>query len=137
MRLLKILISLLASLLAVSVLLVEIVKTDEVRAGNQQPLAELDKMLKQANGVKVDAIVDNKLASNVTKVLNDMATNLRKMFVENRRLNVQVQDLFSRVQNATGVNATNTFGSIQQQASNISALTGHMNVSSLMQRFVS
>lgn len=99
--------------------------------GNNQPLAGLDRMLKQANGVKVDAIVDNKLASNVTNALNDMAMNLRKMFAENRRLNQQVQELVTRVQNATGVNATNTFGNLQQQASNFSNLANNLNLQSM------
>ena len=105
---------------------------------NNQPLAGLDRMLKQANGVKVDAIVDNKLATNVTNALNEMAMNLRKMFAENRRLNQQVQELVNRVQNATGVNATNTFGNLQQQASNFSNMANNLNLqsmSTLMPRF--
>ena len=125
---------------------VDLAWTKEAQGANQQvqPLANLDKMLRQANGVKVDAIVDNKLASNVTNALNDMAQNLRKMFVENRRLTMQVQDLIGRVQNVTGVNATNALGTIQQQAANMSnassfgglnGLNGQMNMGSLLQRF--
>ena len=100
-------------------------------ANNNQPLAGLDRMLKQANGVKVDAMVDNKLAANVTNALSEMALNLRKMFVENRRLSQQVQELINRVQNATGVNATNTIANMQQQASNFSGLANNLNLRSL------
>lgn len=98
---------------------------------NNQPLSGLDRMLKQANGVKVDAIVDNKLAQNVTNALNEMAMNLRKMISENRRLNQQVQELVNRVQNATGVNATSTFGNLQQQASNFSNMANSLNLQSM------
>lgn len=90
--------------LTTSLLIVGYAWTKETQP-QAQPLAGLDKMLKQANGVKLDAIIDNKLASNVTNALNDMAQNLRKMFIENRRLTMQVQELVNRVQNATGVNA--------------------------------
>lgn len=122
---------------------VDLVLTREASGANQQvqPLANLDKVLKQASGVKVDAIVDNKLAANVTNALNDMAQNLRKMFVENKRLTMQVQDLMGRVQNVTGVNSTNALGAIQQQAanmSNVGALSGlnnPANLGSLLSRF--
>lgn len=129
---------------AASIFIAGVVMSKESQVANQQqaqPLANFDKILKQASGVKVDAIVDNKLASNVTNALNDMAQNLRKMLVENRRLSMQVQDLMSRVQNVTGVNATNTISAIQQQATNMSSvnglsgLGGQMNMGSLMQRF--
>lgn len=107
--------------------------------GQQQaPLGNLDNMLKQANGVKVDAIMDSKMASNVTNALNDMAMNLRKMFMENRRLSNQVQEVLQRVQNATGVNATNAIGNAQQQAANFSSGNLNLtNLSTLMPRFSS
>lgn len=107
-------------------------------AGNQQPLSQLDKILKQTNNVRVDSVVDSKLASNVTQTLNEMAMNLRKMFMENRRLSNQVQDVLQRMQNVTGVNATNTISSIQQQAPNVTSLTNQLNninLSSVASRF--
>lgn len=127
------------AVLTSSIFFISFVWSKEAQGTNQQvqPLAGLDKMLKQANGVKLDAIVDNKLATNVTSALNDMAQNLGKIFIENRRLNMQVQDLISRVQNATGINAASTLGAIRQQATNMSSihgLGGNANLSSLMQR---
>jgi hypothetical protein len=105
---------------------------------NNQPLSGLDKMLRQANGLKIDAIVDNKIASNVTNALTEMANNLRKMMMENRRLNQQVQELVIRFQNVTGANATSSLGNLQQQASNFSNLANNLNMrnmSALMPRF--
>lgn len=102
----------------------------------QQPLAALDKILKQANGVRVDAIVDNKLASNVTNALNEMALNLRKLFMENRRLTSQVQEVIQQVQNVTGVNATSAIKTMQQQTANMSTFnTSNINLGNLMPRF--
>lgn len=103
----------------------------------QQPLAQLDKVIRQANGIKVDSIVDSKLASNVTNTLNEMALNLRKMFMENKRLSNQVQDVLQRMQNATGVNATSTINGLQQQASNMSSMSNlnNLNVNNMMARF--
>jgi len=105
-------------------------------SSDQQPLTNLDGVLKQANGLKVDSIVDGKLASNVTNTLNEMALNLRKMFVENRRLSSQVQDVLQRMQNVTGINATNTISKIQQQASNVSSLN-NVNLNGIVSRFQS
>lgn len=101
----------------------------------QQPLANLDKILRQTNGVQIDAIMDNKLATNVTNALSDMASNLRKMFAENRRLSVQVQDVLNRVQNATGVNATKTISSLQQ--ANVTSLSSQLNLGNLVSRMQS
>lgn len=78
----------------------------------QQPLANLDKVLKQASEVKVDAIADPKLTANLTNMFSEMANNMRKMLMENKRLQVQVQETLARVQNTTGFNAT----ALQQQA---------------------
>lgn len=80
----------------------------------QQPLANLDKVIKQASEVKMDAITDPKLTSNLTSVFNEMANNMRKMFMENKRLQMQVQETLVKVQNATGINAT----TIQSQMTN-------------------
>lgn len=105
---------------------------------NNQPLANLDKVLKQANGIKVDAIMDPKLASNVTNALNEMAINLRKMLTENRRLSSQIQEVVQRVGNATGVNATTAMNGMQQQTSNLTGLVNTANLNSLtslMSRF--
>lgn len=107
-------------------------------ATNQQPLSQLDKILKQTNSGRVDSVVDSKLASNVTQTLNEMAMNLRKMFMENRRLSNQVQDVLQRMQNVTGVNATNTISSVQQQNLNVTSLTNQLsnvNLSSVASRF--
>lgn len=98
----------------------------------QQPLASLDKVVRQANGIRLDSLMDNKLASNVSITLNEMAMSLRKMFMENRRLSSQVQDVLLRVQNATGVNATSTINNLQ--ATNISSLSD-MNLNKAISRF--
>ena len=107
-------------------------------SGNsQQPLSNLDKIVRQTNGLRIDSILDNKMASNVTSTLNEMAMNLRKMILENRRLSSQVQEVLVRVQNVTGLNATSAVSNLQQQASsvpNISNPMGQFNVSSLMSR---
>lgn len=100
----------------------------------EQPLANLDKVIRQANGIKIDPLMDSKLASNVTNTLNDMAMNLRKMFMENRRLSSQVQDVIKRMQNATGVNATSTVNSFQQQATNLTSLN-NLNLNNVVSRF--
>lgn len=105
------------------------------QTAGQQPLGQLEKVLKQTNGIKMDAIMDQKLASNVTNALNEMALNLRKMFVENRRLTSQVQDVLQRLQNTTGVNATSTFNTIQQQAANPAVINNITNLSSMASRF--
>lgn len=105
----------------------------EGASNQQQPLANLDKVLRQTNGVQIDAIVDNKIASNMTTMLSDMASNLRKMFMENRRLSMQVQDVLNRVQNATGVNATKALSSIQQQGTNATNL-GNLNLGNVVSR---
>lgn len=99
----------------------------EATSSNQQPLSQLDKILKQTNNIRVDSVMDSKLTSNVTQTLNEMAMNLRKMFMENRRLSNQVQDVLQRMQNATGVNATNTINSLQQQTPNVTSLTNQLN----------
>lgn len=109
--------------------------TNQTGNGPQQPLANLDKILSQFSGAKVDPIVDNKLAANVTNVLNEMATSLSKMFMENRRLTSQLEETMRRVQNATGMNATNAIGSIQQQMANMSSLGANINLSTLVPRF--
>lgn len=100
----------------------------------EQPLANLDKVIRQANGIKIDSLMDSKLASNVTNTLNEMAMNLRKMFMENRRLSSQVQDVIKRMQNATGVNATSTVNSFQQQATNLSSLS-NLNLNNVVSRY--
>jgi len=85
------------------------------QAQNQQPLAGLDRILGQAQSFRMDSLpmIDTRVASNVTNVLNDMALNLRKIVMENQRLSTQVQELLNRVQNSTGFNATNTLGNLQ------------------------
>lgn len=101
----------------------------------QQPLANLDKILRQANGVQMDAIMDNRLAANVSNALNDMALNLRKLFTENRKLSMQVQDVLNRVQNATGVNATKTLSNLQQ--ANVTSLSNQLNLGNVVARMQS
>lgn len=105
-------------------------KETNQNAGNQ-PLANVDKIMKQANNMRMDSLVDSKLASNMTNTLNDMAMNLRKMFMENRRLSSQIQEVMSRVQNATGVNATSAMNNLQQQASNMTNMTNLQNLPNL------
>lgn len=100
-----------------------------------QPLASLDKMLSQVNGVKVDAIMDPKVTSNVTNLLNEMAMNMRKVLFENRRISSQVQDVLHRVQNATGVNATTAINNMQQPLANASNLTNMNNLNNVLSRF--
>lgn len=128
--------------LSTSVLLLVLLSSDlsasakDANQGGNPPLGNLDKVMQQANGMKFDAITDSKLASNVTNALNEMAMNLRRMFAENRRLTAQVQDVLQRVQNVTGVNATTTVGSLQQQASNMSNLSNMGgNLNNFMSRF--
>lgn len=108
-------------------------------AGQQQPLAGFDKILGQASVVRMDTFTDNRMTSNLTNALNEMALNLRKIVVENRRLNTQVQELMSRVQNSTGINATSTIGNLQQQAANLPNLANSpmnlQSLSTLMPRF--
>lgn len=109
-------------------------------ANQNQPLANMDKVLKQVSNVRMDSVVDNRLASNMTSTLNEMAMNLRKMFMENRRLSGQIQEVMTRVQNVSGINATSTISNLQQQAPNISSLTNmanNMNLSSTLARFQS
>lgn len=120
--------------LGLVVLLADTSSSAKESNNNNQPLAGLEKVLKQVSSVKAESIVDNKMANNVTSTLNEMAMNLRRMFVENRRLNQQVQELVTRVQNTTGLNATSTIGSLQQQTPNLSSLSnslGNMNMNSL------
>lgn len=105
---------------------------------NSAPLANMDKVMKVASNVKFDSITDPKLASNVTNALNEMANNLRKMFMENRRLSAQVQDVLQRVQNATnstGTNATATVANIQKQANQNMPNMTNLNLNNLMPRF--
>lgn len=114
--------------------------TAKENTNNQpQPLENLDKVIRQANGMKFDSMMDSKLASNVSTTLNEMAMNLRKMFMENRRLSSQVQDVLKRMQNATGVNATSAINNFQQQTNltslnNLSNLS-NTNLSSVLSRF--
>lgn len=108
------------------------ISAKENQSANNDQLSNLSQLLKQTNGVKVDALMDNKLLSNVSSTLNDMAANLRKMFAENRRLSSQVQDVLQRVQNVTAVN-NNTLKAFQQQAANSSL--GGFNLTNIMPRF--
>ena len=106
-------------------------------SSNNQPLANLDKVLRQTNNVANEALANTKLVSNMTNALNDMAAKLRKMFAENRRLNTQIQSLVTRVQNSTGLNTTTTSlnNTIQQQAANLSSLAKSINMTNLIPRF--
>lgn len=116
--------------LAVLILVASFNQAKETK--NEQPLANLDKIMRQANGVKLDSVMDPKLTSNVTNTLNEMAMNLRKMFMENRRLSSQVQDVLQRMQNATGVNVTNSMNNLQQQATSMNA--SNINLNNLIPR---
>lgn len=106
----------------------------DAKESNQQPLGNLDKVLQQVNGTQMtETLMDAKLASNMTNALNEMAMNLRKMFAENRRLTVQVQDVIQRVQNATGVNSTTALGKANQQA--LLNLSNPNSINNLLSRF--
>lgn len=87
---------------------------------NNQPLANIDKLIRQANGtVKLDNLLDPKLAANITSVFNEISLNLNKMMVENKRLSSQIQEVVQRVQNSTNLNATAAFvNKVQQQYPN-------------------
>lgn len=127
-------------LLCAAVLIGSLQVNQAKEAGSQsnQPLGALDKVLKQASTIRMDSVVDNKLASNMTNTLNEMAMNLRKMFMENRRLSSQVQEVMTRVQNVSGINATNTISNLQQQAPNITSLANmanSMNLTNTLARF--
>lgn len=104
----------------------------------QQPLANVDKIIRQASGNlgQLDSVIDPKAVSNMTNVLNEMAANLRKMFSENKKIQQQMQEVLNRVSNTTGINATNAMTTMQQQAANIPMnLTSIGSFSNLLPRF--
>lgn len=91
-------------------------------ANENQPLTNLDKILRQTNNsIRVDNLMDNKLVSNLTNILNEMSQTMSKMIIENKRLTSQIQEVVNRVQNTTGTNAPITLGKLQQQAPNITS----------------
>lgn len=104
----------------------------------QQPLASVDKMIRQASGNlgQVNAAIDEKTVNNMTSVLNEMAANLRKMFMENKKMQQQMQEVLTRVSNGTGINATSVMTTMQQQAANAPMnLTSISSISNLLPRF--
>ena len=94
----------------------------QIRA-EQQPLAGLEKLFAQTGGLGLSQMVDSRSASNLTDKFNEMAMNVRKIIEENQRLNSQIRELLVGVQNSTGVNATNSMNSIQQQLTSVTKLT--------------
>lgn len=100
-----------------------------------QPLSNLNHLLKQNNNIKLDTIVNDKMVSNMTIAFNEMALNFGKMLGENKRLSNQIQEVVQRVQNVTGVNANSTIKNIQQQANNSNMSLASFNLNNLIPRF--
>lgn len=106
------------------------------------PLGNLDKFLRQTNSqIRVENLMDSKMANNITSVLNDMVMSMNKMVLENKRLSTQVQEVLGRVQNSTGLNGTTTLSKLQQQSPSMTAslndlgLQSFNNLSNLANRF--
>lgn len=106
------------------------------------PLANLDKLLRQTNSqVRIESLMDSKMANNMTSILNDMVMSMNKMVLENKRLSTQVQEVLNRVQNSTGVNGTTTLTKLQQQAPSMTSnlndlgLSNFSNLTNLASRF--
>lgn len=97
-----------------------------------QPLGNLDKLLRQSNApMRIDNLMDNKLATNITNMLSEMALNMNKMVLENKRLTSQLQEVITRVQNSTGINGTNAITKLQQQAPNITTSLNDISLNNL------
>lgn len=95
------------------------------------PLSNLDKILKQTNSqIRVDNLMDSKMANNITSVLNDLMMSINKVVLENKRLSSQVQEVLTRVQNTTGIDSA-TLGKIRQQAPNMTSGLNDMGMGNL------
>lgn len=104
----------------------------EKQANKDQPLSNLDNLLRQQNApMRIENLVDSKMASNITNVLNEMAFSMNKMILENKRLSSQLQDVLNRVQNSTGVNAPAAIARFQQQAPNITSNLNDFSLTNL------
>lgn len=104
----------------------------EKQANKDQPLSNLDNLLRQQNApMRIENLVDSKMANNITNVLNEMAFSMNKMILENKRLSSQLQDVLNRVQNSTGVNAPAAIARFQQQAPNITSNLNDFSLTNL------
>lgn len=111
-------------------------------ASTAAPLANLDKLLRQTNSqIRIENLMDSKMANNITSVLNDMVMSMNKMVLENKRLSSQVQEVLNRVQNSTGINGTTTLTKLQQQGPSMTSnlndlgLNNFNNLTNLASRF--
>lgn len=101
-------------------------------ANSNQPMSNLDKLIRQSSAqVKLDNLLDSKLTSNLSSVLNEVAMSINKMVLENRRLTAQVQEVMARVQNTTGINGTTTMVRIQQQTPNMTKSINQLSLSNM------
>lgn len=102
---------------------------------NQQPLANIDKLLRQNNGLRLDSFTDGPMASSLSKAFTESLSGFRRIF-EDKKVVAQFQENVQRVQNTTGVNATNLITNLQKQASssNLTNLTNNVNLTNIASR---